>query len=122
MRKIIISILILAVLSACSSDGLVVSGNQKPKYLTVFNKFKETELYQACEEFEDEIREKPSEHNQMVRPSNVRSDMNIVKDNYVDGLYTVEVSCEVRATYSFNAFNHTDEEFEKALGTFSFQY
>lgn len=121
MKYLGIFIILTFLLSGCLSEGLVIK-RQKPDYLQVFNEYKKTDLFTACESFKEELRRKPSERNSKIIPYNTHVDMEILYEELSNGKYSAELSCKVKLKYSLNAFNRFEEEYEKKLGKLEFEY
>ena len=123
MKKL--SILLLLFLVGCeSTNSQNVVENvapQRPNYLAVFQQFQKTPLFEKCEKFEENIRRSPHKAYRIM-PSYITSDMEIDKSTALNGVYTANISCKVRVTYSFNATTHVKEEQTMSLGELSFKY
>lgn len=116
-------ILLVFLLVGCESTS---SSNpntepQRPSYLTVFQQFQKTPLFEKCEKFEENIRRSPHKAYRIM-PSYITSDMEIDKSTALNGVYTANISCKVRVTYSFNATTYVKEEQVLSLGELSFEY
>lgn len=117
MRKLFILLILL--LTACSSNETTTI--KKPSYLTVFNEFKETQMFESCKDYQNTIHRTPHEQNRAM-PSSTNMDMEIISDSHIGGVYTANLSCKVRVTYSLSASTFINEEYEKSLGELSFSY
>lgn len=120
-----LSILLLLFLVGCESSSpqhaVKNVAPQRPNYLTVFQQFQKTPMFEECEKFEENIRRSPHKAYRIM-PSYITSDMEIDKSTVLNGVYKANISCKVRVTYSFNATTHVKEEQTMSLGELSFEY
>lgn len=118
-----LSILLLLFLVGCESTSSPnpTAEPQRPNYLAVFQQFQKTPLFEKCEKFEENIRRSPHKAYRIM-PAHITSDMEIDRSTALNGVYTADVSCKVRVTYSFNATTHVKEEQTLSLGELSFEY
>lgn len=117
MKKL--PILLILFLVGCQSGS--PTAIQEPNYLTVFKEFQKSPLYEKCEQFEEDIRRNVHESHGIM-PSSVTSDMEIDNGTVSNGVYKADISCEVRAIYSFSATTHVTEEEVISLGELRFDY